>query len=239
MPPTTVRKKYGYTVSVIQGTNKVTACAKAQWGNIRDNSFILIDEDKVFYQVIDRKKNVYRKKVTVLNSNQLRIDENTGTTLGTDDNLSFRYREFQIDSVEINNKGRGYKKGDLLKPEGGICKYNSSDEIDIPAQCKVTQVDDEGRILSIELINHGLYNLPPDDSCGALSGSGAGALLSLVSSAKDIVSIEERGISLVELSENKSILHLNHPLPPRVQGGEIEVEKWELTLNRDYLGNSK
>lgn len=239
MPITTVRKKYGYTTSAIQGNNKIAACARAEWGNIRDNSLILIDGDQIFYQIINKRKFTYKKSVTVLNSNQLKIGENIGTTLGADDDLSFRHQESEIISADINDGGSGYVVGDVLKPEGGICKYNSLDEIDIPAQCKVAEVNDSGEILSIELINGGVYNVSPENSCNALSGTGDGATLSITSSLFDTLSIEQRSITLVELLQNETIIHLNSPLPPKVKNGEIEVDKWELTLNRDYLGDSK
>ena len=112
MPPITVRKKYGYTASVVQGSDKVTACAKADWSNIRDNSFILIDGDKVFYQIINRRKYTYKTSVTVLNGTQLKIHSNVGTTLGVDDDVSFRSAEYNVKSGSVNNGGNGYTEGD-------------------------------------------------------------------------------------------------------------------------------
>ena len=239
MPPITVRKKYGYTASVVQGSDKVTACAKADWSNIRDNSFILIDGDKVFYQIINRRKYTYKTSVTVLNGTQLKIHSNVGTTLGVDDDVSFRSAEYNVKSGSVNNGGNGYTEGDLLSPQGGVCKYNSLDEIDMPAQFEVTNVDNNGEVSSLKLINGGSYNSPPDNSCALLGGSGDGASVTLSSASSDTISVEERGVSLVELADNETIIHLNHALPPKIETGEIEVDKWELTINRDYVGESK
>jgi|LULG01.1.fsa_nt_gb hypothetical protein len=239
MPPITVRKKYGYTASVIQGSDKITACAKADWSNIRDNSFILIDGDKVFYQIIDKRKYTYKTSVSVVNDTQIKIHDNVGTTLGTDDDISFRSPEYNVSTVNVNDGGDGYVIGDILKPEGGVCKYNSLDEIDITAEFEVTEVNNSGKVLSLKLVNEGKYNIAPSDSCALWGGSGSGASCTISTSLSNTISSEERGVSLVELSDNETIIHLNHPLPPKIESGEIEVNKWELTINRNYVGESK
>ncbi len=239
MPPVTVRKKYGYTVSTLQGHNKVVACAKAEWSNIRGNSFIIIDGDKYFYSILDKKKFVYKKSCEILDNNKLKINENTGLNLGIDDEISLRYESYKVDSVEVNDGGSGYAVDDVISPLGGIYKYNSVDNIDSPAKVKVTKVNDSGKILSTSLLDKGEYVLAPHDECDAQFGSGDGASLSLSSSSSDIMLVEERSVVDIERAEGYTILHLNASLPPRLQEGEIQVDKWELTLDKDYVAESK
>lgn len=240
MPPLMIRKKYGYTVSTTQSSSKVIACAKVNWGSLKNGSFITIGGDDIFYKVIDKKKFLYSQSVDVVESGKkLRINENIGNLLGIDDDLSFTNKEYDIENVSLVKGGSEYLVGDVLRVEGGICKYNSLNEIDNPVKLEVTEVDDNGSILSLELEERGLYYVAPESPCNVLSGSGNGAVVTLEPKLKDISPIEDRSVSMVELFDRYTIVHLNHSLPPRMVNGEIKVEKWELTLNNPYLGESK
>ncbi len=237
--PIKVNKKYGFTASVNEGSNKVIACSKANWEPVRMGSFILLDRDDTFYRVIDKRRFIYQKNVTVLNTSQLKIAENLGTMVSIDDDISFIYGEHSVISVSVSDGGEGYQVGDIITPEGGVCKYNSIDQIDIPAQIQVTEVNDSGKVLAVDLVNGGLYSTPPADTCNGISNLGNGAVLSLDSSVSDINSIEERTVSSIDYNNDSTVLHLNHNLPPRIQEGKIRVEKWELTIDANYVGQSK
>ena len=239
MPPITINKKYGYTASVINGSNKVIACSKADWNSVRDGSFIILDTDNNFYKVIAKKKFIYQKDVTVLNNLQLKISEPVGAMISLDDDVSFSYSEHSIISVSVKEGGEGYSAGDILRPEGGIYKYNSIDQIDAPAQIEVESVGDDGNIISAKLINGGLYSSPPAEVCPVASELGSGASFNIISKAADIASVEDRTVESIDFNENDTVLHLNHPLPPRLTSGIMKVEKWEITLDNDYANQSK
>lgn len=237
--PIIVKKKYGYTASVDQGSNKIIACSKANWAAVRDGSFITIDADEVFYKVISKKKFIYKKDVTVLNQSQLKLNTNAGALLSVDDDISFTCNEYYVSLVTIAQGGQGYEAGDIITPQGGICKYNSIDEIDIPAQITVDEVGENGEILSLSLTTAGAYTVPPLANCGVVSDLGEGASINVTCKASDLLTVEDRTITLIEHESNHTILHLNHPLPPKSGNGEIKTEKWELTINIDYPTASK
>ena len=237
--PIKVNKKYGFTASVNEGSNKVIACSKANWEPVRTGSFILLDKDEIFYRVIDKRKFIYQKDVTVLNTSQLKVNENLGTMVSIDDDISFIYAEYSVTSVSILQGGEGYQVGDVITPEGGVCKYNSIDQIDVPAQIEVTEVNSDGEVLAVDLVNGGLYSTPPAEECGGNSNLGNGVMLSIESSVSDLNSVEERTVSSVDYNNDSTVLHLNHNLPPRIQSGKIRVEKWELTIDANYIGQSK
>ena len=237
--PIKVNKKYGFTASVNEGSNKVIACSKANWEPVRINSFILLDKDDTFYRVIGKRKFIYEKDVNVLNSSQLKINENLGTMVSIDDDLSFMYAEHSIVSASVTSGGEGYQVGDVITPEGGVCKYNSIDQIDVPAQILVKEVDGNGSVTSIELVNGGIYSSPPANECNGNSNLGAGITLSIQSEMSDVTSVEERSVSSIDYNSESTVLHLNHNLPPRIQDGKIRVEKWELTIDANYSGQSK
>tara|TARA_Y100000310_G_scaffold15102_1_gene15114 strand:+ start:197 stop:1060 length:864 start_codon:yes stop_codon:yes gene_type:complete len=237
--PIKINKKYGYTASISKNTNKVIACSKANWEPVRDGSFILLDKDDTFYKVTHKRKFIFQKNVQVLNAKELKIEDLVGTMLAVDDDISLEYVDYTISQVEIVDSGKGYKVGDTLTPSTGMCKYNSIDQVDSPAQIIVTGVGDDGEISSIELTNGGTYSNPPNDVSNVSSNLGTGATLKLVNNVTDIISIEDRTIASIDLKDSDTILHLNHELPPRLTHGQIKVEKWELTLNNDYGGESK
>ena len=177
MPPIIIRKKYGYTASILSGTNRVIACSKADWSVVRDGSFIILDKDNSFYKVIARKRYIYQKEVSVLGESQLKINQNVGISLGIEDDIAFSYKGYGVVNATVKNAGEGYEVGNAIRIEGGVCKYNSLDEIDVPALFEVTEVNDDGGIVSVELNNGGIYNVAPEGECNVLSDSGGGASL--------------------------------------------------------------
>ena len=239
MAPIAVNKKYGYTASIISGSNSVIACSKADWSAVRDGSFIIMTGDANFYKVVSKKRFIYEKTANVLNSTQLKVNESVGAMISSDDDISFAFKDYTVTAVSISSGGEGYQVGDILRPDSGTHKYNSIDQIDTPAQVKVLEVSGAGEILSVELLSGGLYSEAPDSECGSVSDLGSGALLNVTSEASDTSSIEDRTVVSVEFKDNYTILHLNHPLPPRLNEGNIKVEKWNLTLDKEYVGQSK
>ena len=152
--PIMIRKKYGYTVSTTKGSNKVVACAKVNWGALREGSFISISGDSVFYRIANKRKFLYTKQVKVSDDgNRLIIDHNIGNMLGSDDELSFTNKEYKVKSASVSNDGSGYQVGDILRIDGGTPKLNPAQDVDNAALLKVTEVDENGSILSLELSN--------------------------------------------------------------------------------------
>jgi hypothetical protein len=239
MPPINLRKKYGYTASVAKGSNKVVACTKANWNAVQDNSFIIIGNDSRFYNVIDKKKFIYQKDVTVLNEAQLKVDDIVSDVINVDDDVSFLYTEYSVSAIEIVNGGSGYSSGDILTLKGGVLKFNSIDEINSPASIKVVEVNDTGGLSSIELTSGGLYSALTEGEYDLESGAGAGGKIKITPSTSDITSIEERTVTSIDINPDSTIISLNSNLPQRLTNGVVKVEKWELTLDKKYQDASK
>jgi hypothetical protein len=245
MAPIMVKKQYGFTASVVRDTNTVIGCSRADWSSVRDGSFIILGSDKVFYRVADKRRFSFEKEVTVihtesgLNNSKLKIDYNIGALLNVEDEISFIYSELHGVSASVSSGGQGYVVGDVIKPEGGVCKYNSLDEIDAPFQAEVLAVDASGGVTSIKIKSEGLYILAPQPSDNAVGGSGSGCVLNITFRTKETRPIEERSIENITLSEGSTVIELNHPLPPRLNSGVIKTEKWELSLSANYSGESR
>tara|TARA_B100000287_G_scaffold338719_2_gene324762 strand:- start:4996 stop:5877 length:882 start_codon:yes stop_codon:yes gene_type:complete len=239
MPPIMIRKKYGHTVSVLQGSNKVIACSKADWLPLKTGGFIIISGDDEFYKISHKEKFMLSKEALVEDRSKLIIDENLGPSLSINDDISFIYKEYQVSEVSVLDGGSNYAQGDVIKPSTGVCKYNSLDEIDVPATFVVDSVGEDGSIESVSIQSNGVYNIAPDEQSDTTGGSGSGAKLNIISSLINNRPIEDRTIAGIELLTNSTLIMLNHPLPPRVMSGEIKAEKWEVTLHTDYMSESK
>ena len=236
MPPVMIRKKYGHTASAIKGNNKITACSKVDFSTINSGNFIMLMGDDVFYKIINKEKFVYAQDAAVIEANKIQVNENALMHLNVDDDIDISYKNYEVTEASVNQGGEGYEQGDLISVDGGVCKYNSIDEIDIPVKLSVEEVDSDGGIVSVNLVNKGLYSEPPSDESDVSSGSGSGASLSLTTKLLSTSVVESRGISSIELDGDKSVITINHAVAPRVKEISIRVEKWQLTLASAYAG---
>tara|TARA_R100000808_G_C2139007_1_gene146988 strand:+ start:718 stop:1599 length:882 start_codon:yes stop_codon:yes gene_type:complete len=239
MPPITINKKFGHTVSALKGSNKIVASSKADFTTLKEDSYIVVDTDQEFYRITNKEKHLYVKDVDVLDTETIKINENIGTSLSVGDEIKFTHKEYKVSEVSILDGGSGYSENDELKPSSGVCKYNSLDEIDVPAIFLVKSVDENGTITSLEIHNNGSYSLAPDEEDDISSGSGSNARLSILSSLSDNRIVEERTISNIELKDSETLIRFNHGLPPRLISGELSVEKWSLSLDREYINDNK
>ena len=151
-----IEKIFGHTASILKNTNKLVACSKADWKGVQDNHLLLIADDHEYYEVIDKEQFFFIKDVTVLESGELEINENTNIRLSINDDIVFTHKEHElVDIASVENGGEGYEKGDILRVEGGVCKYNSFDEIDIPSEVIVEEVGESGEIVSLAVHTKG------------------------------------------------------------------------------------
>ena len=234
-----IKKQYGYTASVVTGTNKVVACSRANWSPIRVGSFIIFNGDDAFYKVSDKRKFTVEKVATASSSDTLEIGGNVGTLINTDDDITITYDEWEASTCSVTDGGAGYSVGDFLKPQGGVCKYNAFDEIDAPTILEVTEVDGNGAVVSVSINSKGVYLETPDAQSDALHGTGNDCVLDLTYEQKNDKSSENRSVSGVELTSDKTIISLNNALPPRIKNVTIRAEKWELSLAINYTKPSK
>ncbi len=239
MPPMMLRKKYNHTVSTLKGSNKVVACSKADWLSVKDGGYFSVSGDNEFYKIVSKNKIFFVRNVTVLNGDSLRIEENVGNNLLINDVLAFVNKEYELAGVSILGKGQGYKVGDSLTVEGGVCKYNSVDQINIPTEFLVTSVSGIGEVESLSVKSKGVYNEAPVLESATTGGSGNSVKLHLTYKSANALSVDERSITHIERMDNYSIVYINHPLPPRVKEGIISLNKWEIQLSSEYLKENK
>ena len=227
-------KQFGYTASILQDSNKLIASSQEDWSALKEGSLILFEGDKNFYKVIGKDKFFYIKEFEVVSKDQILIHEDVGIKLSLNDNLNLTFKEYQVSSVEVLNGGSGFSIGQILSIKGGVAKFDSTEGIKLSSTLKVTNVDDKGSILSVDVDNSGRYLSSPEEIQSINS-----AEISIGIGLTDKRSIETRTIARIESKENSTLIQLNYELPENVKSGKLSADKWELSLNINFAGKTK
>lgn len=228
------RKNFGYTASVLKDSNRVTASSQVNWAGLSLNSFIIFDDDDEFYRVSSKESFFLIKSFTKISDNEILIDENVGVKLTLNDSVKLTFKEYEAVNLNVKNGGKGFKEGDLLTVKGGNLKKDLVNDLTIPTQIKVDKVDKKGSIKKASLNEKGVY-LDSPDSLQVFDS----AELELEFSASDRRIIEDRSISNILYSDDKTVIVLNHGLPPNLTSGKLSTEKWELILASNYPKDTK
>ena len=227
-------KQFGYTASILQDSNKLIASSQADWSALKEVSLILFEGDKNFFKVLRKDKFFYIKEFEVVSKDQILIHEDVGIKLSLNDNLNLTFKEYQVSSVEVLNGGSGFSIGQILSIKGGVAKFDSTEGIKLSSTLKVTNVDDKGSILSVDVDNSGRYLSSPEEIQSINS-----AEISIGIGLTDKRSIETRTIARIESKENSTLIQLNYELPENVKSGKLSADKWELSLNINFAGKTK
>ena len=234
-------KQFGYTASILKNSNRLVASSQADWGTLRNGSYVILEGDEHFYTVIGKNKFFYIKDVTVASPAELVIDDNVGINVTMNDVIAFSYKKYEVDSVSIAAAGKSYKQGDLLRPEGGVCSYSAIDDIDTPTELEVAEVGAQGEIKALTIKSKGVYIEAPAERTRLVSGAGDSAEVVLNVTLLDSRSIEERSVKSIRIDgeNNKTHLELNNSLPPKLIKGKISINKWEILLNINHPGENR
>ena len=228
------RKNFGYTASILKGSNRLIASSQANWAGLPKNCYIIFDDEEDFYKVVSKESVFLIKDFEKVSENQILIDENVGVKLSLNDRIKLTFKEYELSNIDIKKAGSGFKAGDILSVKGGVCKKDLVNDLTIPADIKVSKVNKNGAIKNIKINTKGSYLDRPDSTLIIDS-----AEIDLVFSPSDKRVIEDRSISNILYSDDKTILELNHALPPNLINGKLSVEKWELILNSNYSKETK
>jgi len=228
------RKYFGYTASILKGSNRLIASSQANWAGLPAGSFIMFDDDEDFHKIVNKESFFLIKDFEKIADDQIMINENIGVKLSLNDSIKLTFKEYELSGVNINKTGSGFKVGDILTVKGGACKKDLTNDLTIPADVKVTGVGKNGAIKKIEINTKGLYLDHPEP----IHTFGS-AEIELVFSSSEKRSIEDRSISNILYSDDKTVLVLNHALPPNSGNGKLSVEKWELILSTEYSKDTK
>lgn len=230
-----------FSVSVKQDSNLVycSTAASAAFKNIQAGCLIKIGDDKVFYEIASKKDENLVKPFTQTNG-CLVLEGDCGLEILAEDTISITFKEYQILGIfSILNPGSGYRKDEIVLIDKGIANYDVYTGTEKYTSIKVKDVDANGGITSLEVIEKGLYLVKPDKevTVNGIRGREAKILVEYmpVSSRKSF----ERKVIGKKYEDGYTVIHLDSPINRHIIEGEISIEKSVLGLNTDYTPNTK
>jgi hypothetical protein len=225
--------------SILQNTNRAVSSSEDNWGSIRPNSYIKFGEDANFYQIGLVSPLFYIKDFKYVNG-IVEVEGVSPVVLSPQDCLTITYKEFELLTViRPLNRGKGYKKGDILTPSGGALFVNPESGLSTPCSLLVNETNDQGEIIQVKLNSAGRYVVSPDKIPQLLGGRGQNASFELEFKLLDNRSICERTIVGIITENNVTKLTLDAKLPEGVIEGKLSVNKWEAALTSNYVGQDK
>lgn len=231
-------KLIGNIGSIQKNSNRLVSSTYADWSGVREGTFVKFNNDFHFYTVSHTDSRTFLKDFIVKQPNVLQINEDCGINIGVGDNLNISFKEYELTSCKIIGSGRGYRIGDKLTLEGGNVSLNVRDNTLHSCDITVTQVASDGQIVEINISNRGKYLTVPSQHVGLQGGFGAGATAEVSFKLTDHRTFIEKDVKQVEFKNAATLITLEYPLQAEVIEGKLSIEKWEIILSSNYLGET-
>ncbi len=231
-----VRNNSSFSVSIASNTNRLVSSSNDNFGGCRPGTYIKLGDEDNLYSIFKTSNFFYIKDFELFNSKTLRVLENTEINLQPEDTIKIIYDEYELNSVlNIKDGGKFYNQNDILTVIGGELSIDIREGFGYPTKLKVEEVDDNGKITKLSLLNKGKYIVYPTGEIEVNSTSGLNAKLELKYSIIDARAILNRVIKSIQFKNNETYLELDYSLPLGIKQGKLSVEKWEIILNNTFL----
>ena len=228
------------TCSIIKDTNRAVGSFDANWASIRPDSFIKFGKDAACYTVAKAESFFYIKDFTTDGSNRILVNDDIGINLTHSDIIDISYKEYELLTViKPLSGGAGYSVGNKISLDGGVSVQDAVSGINSNSTFVVSHVDANGGITQIKLESKGRYVICPPKECGVIGGNGSGAILLTDYKLLDSRALVERSILDAQHNGAQTTLVLDAPLPNGVTEGKLSLEKWQLFLTGNYVGETK
>ena len=234
-------KNFLYNASILKDSNKLISLSSDNWKNIKIGSYVKIGDDDEFYTVQKTNPIYYIKDFSVVNDFKIKLNVDSELNILESDTLIISYKEYELAMIlEIMDGGKGYKIDDEIYLDGGDPAEDISNGLQLPTKLKINQVDENGAIKEIALIDAGKYINMPEKKCKINGGKGNGAVFEIEFKLIDDRKLLERNIIRVgKIEKNVTYVDLEYALPKGVVNGKLSVQKWEMILDKKYKENSK
>ncbi len=223
-----------FSVSILENSNRVVSSSSDNFGGLREGSYIKIGDDNILYSISKIKRFFYLKDFEIINTRTLKINSSTGIDLQNNDTIKIIYDEYELNSIiNIFNKGKFYKEGEIIIIKGGELSTDLASGINYPTRLEIEGIDEDGGITRLGLKEKGKYVVfPPIKS--EVNGTGENAILETKYSIIENRSIIERVIKKLDIKDSETIIELDYSLPIGLKTGKLSVEKWEMFLDKNY-----
>ena len=229
-----------FTVSIQNNSNKIIGSSEEKFSGIGKGNLIKIGNEGILYTIVNKEKFSYIKSFNLYDAKTILIEEDIGINLQKGDSINISYKEYELMMIyDIVNKGINYNVENELKVNGGILNIDIANGHFNSTILKVNEIDNNGGIEKIEIIEKGKYIIPPTNPVSFISDNGSGAQIELKYKECDNRTVIERTIQDINIKDNKTYIYLNYSLPPNIKNGKIYVEKHVLILDSNYLGSTE
>lgn len=204
-------KNINTNISIINNSNRIVSSSNADWGLLRQNTNILIGNDKMPYTIAEFKKFFYIKNFSVTDTQTIKIEDTIKANLLVGDEIDLSYKEFY--AVEINLKKEATANEEkIIEHE----QFIEPIKVSLTKGSDITEIVDGGK--SLGKINEiGDYKISYNEF-----------------SDRKMAKYE-----IVSMDLTNSTILLNKVLPAGVKEGKISVQKWEAFLNTNYMGHDR
>ena len=229
-----------FTISVLKNTNKLICSSEDNLSHVREGSFIKIGNDNLIYTISKVNKVFFIKDFEIKSQRLIVINDDIGIKLQKGDTIKISYKEYELNNIlEIKKSGKLYVLNEILKIKNGEPVIDLSTGLSDRTELIVERINESGGVSELGLKNAGKYIIPPDGDCQVFSERGEDCILSLEYKLSDSRTTLERKIEEINISDNKTYLRLNYSLPEGVSNGKLSTEKWEITLQSNYIEDTK
>tara|TARA_R110002020_G_scaffold397416_1_gene607555 strand:+ start:16134 stop:17021 length:888 start_codon:yes stop_codon:yes gene_type:complete len=227
--------------SVEKGSNKLYTESNRQI-IAQHGAFIKIGSNDIFYRVesiedlhIKRKFTTQGKHITIKGNYQYR--------LSPDDVIKIYFDEYEaVETGEIitptDKQFGGYSIGQKIYAQGGIASTSSSNITGESVELEVTKVDENEKILNIEISRPGKYITPPKNPIKFMNEEGEEIEINIEFDLSSDSSVAERSLIKVNNDKEKTLIEMAYPLPQGIKEGEFFVSKQIIFLDKRYSHDS-
>lgn len=231
-------KLIGNIGSIEKNSNRLVSSSYSDWSAVREGTFIKFNDDFHFYTVSHTEQRVFLKDFSVTAPNIIQINENCGVNINIGDSLNISFKEYELDTYKIISTGKKYKVGDRLTLDGGTASLNITNNTLNSTIITVTKIGSEGQIDESIISERGKYLIVPNSNTALKGGFGAGSSIETAFKLTDHRTFIDRDVDKVEFKNAATYISLVYPLPASTKEGKLSIEKWEIILSSNYLGET-
>jgi len=199
-----------------------------------NGDFIKIGSNEVFYQIEDYKTLNLKKKYEC-HGKYITIKGDYTFKISRGDSARLYFTEYE--AVNINKILGGPEKytfGEIFYAQGGTPSSSRENLTGKYTELKVTAVNDDGTIQTLEIVDGGKYLSTPDNPITARDTEGKPLQVELEFDHSSDSSVFERDFTVVEYKDGKTHLQLSYPFPKEIKEGELILSKQIVYLNKEY-----
>ena len=211
-------------------SNYIYSSTEANWGNIRENSFVKVYGISGLFTVVGTSKNSYVKKFESLGNSVIEIKEDVSEVMSSGDVVKVCFKEYSVAEGFIKQAGEGYAVGDLLEVAEELASVDSFTGISNAAVVKVEEINGEGGVTRISFKNKGKYFLNSDlkEEFFVKGGYGSKAKIELSLQHNGQVKNVEKTVLSVQSKSIATLITLDSEFSQSVRNGELSFDKWAI-----------